>query len=64
LLSISSQNVITNIDSKGHLKTTTGAKTKEIVVPDEVLASYRKNMPTMTEQEIREHYAKFVGGNK
>lgn len=58
------QNVITNIDSKGHLKTTTGAKTKEIVVPDEVLASYRKNMPTMTEQEIREHYAKFVGGNK
>ena len=56
------QNVITNVNSKGHIKTTKGGPTKETVVPDEVLASYRKNNPYMTEDEIRKHYAKFVGG--
>jgi hypothetical protein len=58
------QTVITNINSKGHIKTTKGEQTKEITVPDEVLASYRKNNPDMTEDEIRKHYSKFIGGAK
>lgn len=58
------QNVITNINSKGHMKTTKGEQTKEVNVPDEVLASYRKNNPDMTEDEIRKHYSKFIGGAK
>lgn len=58
------QNVITNINSKGHMKTTKGEQTKEVNVPDEVLASYRKNNPDMTEDEIRKHYSKFIGGTK
>lgn len=56
------QNVITNVNSKGHMKTLRGEQTKEIIVPDEVLASYRKNNPYMSEDEIRKHYSKFVGG--
>lgn len=56
------QNVINNISSKGHITTTKGTQTKEITVPDEVLNTYRKNNPDMTEDEIRKHYSKFVGG--
>jgi hypothetical protein len=58
------QNVINNINNKGHITPVKGGQTKEIVVPDDVLASYRKNLPNMTEDEIRKHYAKFVGGDK
>lgn len=54
------QNVIRNIDSKGHLKTVAGNKTNEIVIPDEILASYKKNMPDMTDDEIRKHYNSFL----
>lgn len=58
------QNVIRNIDSKGHLKTVAGNKTNEIVIPDEILASYKKNMPDMTDDEIRKHYNKFLNNIK
>lgn len=58
------QNVITNINNKGHLKTSKGTTTNEVVVPEDILAGYKKNMPGMTDQEIREHYTKFVGGLK
>ena len=56
------ENVITNANSKNHMKPLSGGKSREISVPQEVLATYRKNMPHMSEQEIREHYSKFVGG--
>lgn len=56
------QNVITNINSKSHMTTLAGNKAKNIVVPDEVMASYKKNLPYMTDEQIKEHYAKFLGG--
>lgn len=56
------QTVINNIDSKNHFKPIQGAKSKETSVPEEVLATYRKNMPNMSDAEIKEHYNKFVGG--
>lgn len=58
------QNVMTNIDSKSHLKTTSGAKSKDIIVPEEVMMGYKKNMPNMTDEEIRKHYARFVGAGE
>ena len=56
------QDVITNIDSKNHMKPLSGTKSKEIHVPQDVLDSNHKNIPSMTDQEIREHYSKFIGG--
>ena len=56
------ENVITNANSKNHMKPLSGGKSREISVPQDILATYRKNMPNMSEQEIREHYSKFVGG--
>lgn len=58
------QTVINNVNSKGHITTTKGTQTKEITVPDEILAGYRKNNPDMSEDEIRKHYSKFVGGGQ
>lgn len=57
------QSVITNTNSKEHFKPMQGGKSKDVVVPPEILEGYKKNMPDMTEQEIREHYMKYVGGN-
>lgn len=62
--SSAAQTVLNNINSKGHITTVKGGQTKEIVVPDDVLAAYKKNMPNMSEDEIRKHYAKFIGGEK
>lgn len=56
------ENVITNANSKNHMKPLSGGKSREISVPQDILDTYRKNMPNMSEQEIREHYSKFVGG--
>lgn len=58
------QTVINNVNSKGHITTTKGTQTKEITVPDEILAGYRKNNPDMSEDEIRKHYSKFIGGGQ
>ncbi len=58
------QNVINNISNKGHITTTKGTQTKEITVPDDVLRTYRKNNPDMSEDDIRKHYSKFVGGGQ
>lgn len=56
------ETVITNANSKNHMKPISGSKSKDINVPQDILATYHKNMPHMSEQEIREHYSKFVGG--
>lgn len=58
------QTVINNVNSKGHITTTKGTQTKEVTVPDEILAEYRKNNPNMSEDEIRKHYSKFIGGGQ
>lgn len=60
----SKQSAIDNINSKSHMKTTSGKGGNEVFVPADVMASYRKNMPEMTEEEIKKDYAKFLkGGN-
>ena len=51
------QNVLTNLESKSHLKNTAGKGSKDVYVPDEVMATYKKNMPDMSEEEIRKHYS-------
>lgn len=56
------QNVRNNISNKGHIKTVEGASSKEVAIPEEVLLMYKTNTK-MSDQEIREHYTKFVGGN-
>lgn len=57
------QNVLTNLESKSHLKNTAGKGSKDVYVPDEVMATYKKNMPDMTEEEIRKHYARAIDTN-
>lgn len=58
------QTVLNNIDSKSHLKSVSGAAGKEIHVPDDIMAMYKKNVPGMSEADIRKHYAKTIGGNE
>lgn len=58
------QTVMNNVNSKGHITTTKGTQTKEVTVPDDILQGYRKNNPDMSEDEIRKHYSKFVGGGQ
>ena len=57
------QVVKNNIESKGHMKSMTGGQPNDVIVPDDVLAMYHKNSPQMSEQEIKDHYKKYLGGN-
>ena len=57
------QVVKNNINSKGHMKSMSGGQPNDVVVPEDVLAEYHKNLPNMTEQEIKDHYKKYLGGN-
>ena len=56
------QEVLTGLDSKSHLKTASGNAGKEIHVPEDILAMYKKNIPGMSDADIRAHYAKSIGG--
>lgn len=56
-------NVINSVNSKGHIKTTSGGTSQQVSVPTDILAMYKKNMPKWTEQQIIEHYNKTLGGN-
>lgn len=58
------QSVYNNINNKQHLKTTTGNATTDVVVPSEVYAMYKRNLPTWTDEQIKKHYAKEIGGNQ
>lgn len=58
------QTVLNNIDSKSHLKSATGVSGKEVHVPEDIMAMYRKNIPGMSDADIRKHYAKTMGGNE
>jgi len=58
------EDVIANIDSKSHMKGISGNKSDHVVVPDDIMAMYRKNIPGMTDDEIRKDYAKHMEGGK
>jgi len=58
------QDVLTKIDSKNHIKPIKGSASKEVTVPEEVIAQYKKNIPGMTEEQIRKHYNSFIGGER
>lgn len=55
------QKVLNNLESKEHLKTVSGGAAKEIHVPADIMAMYKKNIPSMSEADIRKHYAKMNG---
>lgn len=57
------QTAINNIDSKSHMKSTQGASGNDIHVPAEIIAMYKKNIPGMSDADIRKHYARTMGGN-
>lgn len=54
------QNTLTNLESKSHLKNISGKGSKDVYVPDEIMATYKKNMPDMSEEEIRKHYSRAI----
>lgn len=60
----SKQSAIDNINSKNHFKTVSGKGSNEIFVPAEIMATYRKNLPDMSEEEIRKNYASFLKGGE
>lgn len=49
---------INNVNSKSHLKQTSGGSKNYIEIPSEEYAIYKKNLPNWTDKQIREHYAK------
>lgn len=55
------QNVYNNVNNKRHMQTVSGSTTSDVVVPNEIYAMYKKNVPTWTDEQIRKHYAKEIG---
>ena len=55
------QHTLNNINNKGHVKTTTGGSTNDVVVPNDVYAMYKRNLPTWSDEQIKKHYAKEMG---
>lgn len=47
-----------NINSKNHMKRTSGGSNDYVEVPKDVYDTYRRNLPNWTDKQIREHYAK------
>ena len=56
------QQVLNNIDSKSHMKTASGNSATEIHIPSDIMAMYKKNLPKLSEAEIRKHYANYMRG--
>lgn len=56
------QHTLNNINNKSHVKTTSGSASSDVVVPTEVYAMYRRNLPNWTDEQIKKHYAKETGG--
>lgn len=56
------QSVYNNINNKSHVKTSKGAVTKDVVVPQDVYIMYKRNLPSWSDEQIKKHYAKEVGG--
>ena len=55
---------ISNINSKNHLKTTSGKGSDEVHVPNDIMATYKKNFPGMSEEAIIKDYNNFLKGGK
>lgn len=49
---------LAEVDSKGHLKTSTGAAGKTTHIPADTYAMYKRNMPSWSDEQIRKHYEK------
>lgn len=58
-----SQKTYENVANKSHIKTATGRAVNDIVVPNDVLSIYKKNMPNWTEEQIKKHYANSTKGD-
>ena len=56
------QHAYNNVVNKTHMKTATGSVPTDIVVPNDIYAMYKKNMPNWTDEQIKKHYAKETGG--
>lgn len=56
------QSVYNNINNKSHVNTVRGTSPNDVVVPNDIMAIYKKNFPHWTEEQIKKHYAK-EGGN-
>ena len=53
-------NTLRNIDSKNHMKTTTGSGGNHVNIPQDVLDMYRKNLKGWSDEKIRKHYEKIM----
>lgn len=56
------QSALNNINNKSHVKTTSGSATSDVVVPTDVYNTYKRNLPTWSDEQIKKHYAKEIGG--
>ena len=56
------KNALNDVDSKGHLRTSTGGAGKTVHVPKDTYEMYKRNMPKWSDAQIREHYAKSLEG--
>lgn len=60
-LDAAKQNAIDDVNSKSHMKTSTGGNGKTTYVPKDVYEMYRRNMPKWSDEQIRDHYSKTMG---
>ena len=58
------QHTLNNINNKSHVKTTTGSSTNDVVVPNDIYAMYKRNLPTWSDEQIKKHYAKEIGADE
>jgi hypothetical protein len=52
------QSVYNNINNKSHVNTVRGTSPNDVIVPNDIMAIYRKNFPHWTDEQIKKHYAK------
>ena len=56
------QKALNDAAGKGHLTATGGAGGKGVVVPADVVRTYKRLDPSITDKQIQEHYSKFHKG--
>ena len=64
ILDSARKNAAADLSSKSHLKPSSGAAGKDTFVPDDIYATYKRNMPNWTDEQIRKHYAKTMKEEK
>lgn len=57
------QHTLNNINNKSHVKTTAGGSVDDIVVPNDIYATYKRNLPNWSDEQIKQHYAKELKGD-